>query len=125
MPVIPHGVPPFSINPPCTAGDAGLPSDSLSNDVSRVFHLIEDERHLTAHALLLSVQTRIAEWDRTQVEATATDHKNKKQKKLNKKEKAHLAAHEKKESDRIAKLKDTLKSKEAVLVKLEVCSLTV
>jgi hypothetical protein len=61
MPVIPLGVEPFEIRPPVTALDDGQPTDNLLADAQRVFHLIQDERHLTAEDLLTSVQERVAE----------------------------------------------------------------
>jgi hypothetical protein len=79
MPVIPTGIPAYQIRPPLTTGDKGEPSNStcngstssstgessILNDTRRIFDLIEDERHLTAHALLVSVQKRLEEWRST------------------------------------------------------------
>ena len=61
MPVFPPFVEPFTIRPPTTTNDEGKPGPSLSKDVERVFRLIDDERHLTAQELLVSVQERLAE----------------------------------------------------------------
>jgi hypothetical protein len=63
MPVIPDCVPKFTIRPPCTLNDDGKPSDSIYNDVLRIFKFIDDERHLTAHDILLSVEKRITSWE--------------------------------------------------------------
>jgi hypothetical protein len=49
----------FSIRPPTTTGDDGTPSTSVSKDLDRVVRLIQDERHLTAHALLEEVRKRL------------------------------------------------------------------
>jgi hypothetical protein len=68
MPVIPTGIPAYQIRPPLTTGDKGEPStgeSSILTDTRRIFDLIEDERHLTAHALLVSVQKRLEEWSNT------------------------------------------------------------
>ena len=48
----------FVIRPPTTTTDPGTPSTSLSKDVDRVLRLVEDERLLTAHKLLLNVRER-------------------------------------------------------------------
>jgi hypothetical protein len=63
MPVIPLGVKPYSIHPPCTMGDNGTPSSSLLKDIQRVLHMIDDERHLTAHTLFCTIQTRIEQFE--------------------------------------------------------------
>ena len=63
MPVIPPGIPPYHIQKPCTMGDNGQPSSSITNDVQRVLQLIDDERHLTAHALYTSILHRIQLYD--------------------------------------------------------------
>jgi hypothetical protein len=64
MPVIPPGVAPYTIHPPCTMGDTGVPSPSIVNDLQRVYNFIQDERHLTAHALYCTIQQRIRDYDR-------------------------------------------------------------
>jgi hypothetical protein len=64
MPVIPLGVKPYTIRPPCTMGDMGTPSSSLLKDIQRVLHMIDDERHLTAHTLYGTIQARIQQFDK-------------------------------------------------------------
>jgi hypothetical protein len=49
----------FAIRPPTTMGDDGTPSNSVSRDLDRVVRLVQDERHLTAHALLEEVRERL------------------------------------------------------------------
>jgi hypothetical protein len=63
MPVLPPGIPPYPIHPPCTVGDKGIPSSSITTDVQRVLNLIADERHLTAHSLYISILHRIQRYD--------------------------------------------------------------
>lgn len=65
MPVIPTGIPAYQIRPPFVAASdkCGEPSSDILIDTRRIFDLIEDERHLTAHKLLVSVQKRIKEWN--------------------------------------------------------------
>lgn len=63
MPVIPDCVPKFHIRPPSTTNDNGLPTDSISNDIKRLFSLIDDERHITAFKLLTSIRNRIVEFE--------------------------------------------------------------
>jgi hypothetical protein len=63
MPVIPECVPKFYIRPPSTTDDKGLPSDSIGNDIQRLFSLIDDERHITAYNLLTSIRNRIIEFE--------------------------------------------------------------
>eukprot|EP00521_Asterionellopsis_glacialis_P009443 CAMPEP_0195287422 /NCGR_PEP_ID=MMETSP0707-20130614/4487_1 /TAXON_ID=33640 /ORGANISM="Asterionellopsis glacialis, Strain CCMP134" /LENGTH=1087 /DNA_ID=CAMNT_0040347175 /DNA_START=103 /DNA_END=3366 /DNA_ORIENTATION=- len=48
----------YAIQPPTTQDDDGKPSSSLLKDVERILALVQDERHLIAHKLSLSVQTR-------------------------------------------------------------------
>jgi hypothetical protein len=119
MPVIPNGVTPYKIQPPCTIGDDGAPSDSLAKDTDRVFALIEDERHLTAGNLLMSVQQRIAERESLLLSQIASPKTTKKGMFNNKKEK-EVAEVREKEAAEIQQLKDFLQSKHAVLTKLEV-----
>ena len=65
MPVIPKGIPPFTIKAPLTSTDrTGAPTDDVLHDAKRVFDLIEDERHLTAMQLYKSVKTRVETWDK-------------------------------------------------------------
>jgi hypothetical protein len=63
MPVIPPGISPYHIQPPCTMGDKGLPSSSITNDLQRVLNFIQDERHLTAHSLYTTILQRIQQYD--------------------------------------------------------------
>ena len=63
MPVIPSCVPVFHIRPPSTTNDNGNPTDSLTNDIHRVFALIDDERHLTALRLLDDLCTRLDDFE--------------------------------------------------------------
>ena len=123
MPVIPHGVPAYEIRPPCTIGDDGAPSDSLTNDVDRVFLLIEDERHLTAETLLTSVHTRIADWEKRQTTESSLQMpllpKPKKGIFNGKKGKEAAVAREKKAAE-MQQLKDFLASKHSVFKTLEV-----
>jgi hypothetical protein len=65
MPVIPTGIPAYQIRPPplTTTSDKGEPSSNILTDTRRIFDLIDDERHLTAHTLLVSVQKRMQEWN--------------------------------------------------------------
>ena len=58
--------PRFRIRPPMTAGDKGIPSRSLSKDMDRVLCFIEDERHLIAHELYTSVQSRMKVFEEKQ-----------------------------------------------------------
>lgn len=51
----------FTIQPPTTTGDDGQPSNSLVEDARRVLALMEDERVLTAHALLAAIKERMHE----------------------------------------------------------------
>lgn len=48
------------IRPLSTVGDAGKPSQSVTDDLKRVLDLIEDERHLVAYDLYRSVQSRFS-----------------------------------------------------------------
>jgi len=66
MPVFVNGVPRYEIKPPGTSGDMGEATKSISADAARVFCFIEDERHLTAHALLTDVRTRLGVWQEAQ-----------------------------------------------------------
>lgn len=50
---------PIVIKPPSTGAAAASPTDSLLEDVKRVFLLIEDERHLSALSLYHSVRERL------------------------------------------------------------------
>jgi hypothetical protein len=122
MPVFPPGVPTFTILPPCTSGDTGAPSYSLSNDLDRVFMLIEDERHLTAHALLESVRERLLCWEALLQESQGSEKSNlpRKNNRMSKKEKEILAAKEKKDAEELKGIKDKLSLKQAVIDKLEV-----
>jgi len=61
MPNIPENLPPFEILPPTTSGDDGTPSSSIVGDVNRVFRFIDDERHLVAHKLFLTIRQRLLE----------------------------------------------------------------
>ena len=63
MPVIPPGIPQYHVQKPCTMGDQGIPSLSIMIDVQRVFNMIHDERHLTAHSLYTSILHRIQVYD--------------------------------------------------------------
>ena len=63
MPVHPTGIPPYHIQKPCTMGDLGTPSRSMTTDLQRVLDLIQDERHLTAHALFTTIQERIQQYN--------------------------------------------------------------
>ena len=63
MPVHPTGIPPYHIQKPCTMGDLGTPSRSMTTDLQRVLDLIQDERHLTAHALFTSIRERIQQYN--------------------------------------------------------------
>jgi hypothetical protein len=47
------------ITAPTTLADDASPSQSVYEDACRVFRLIEDERHLSAHSLYESVWERI------------------------------------------------------------------
>jgi hypothetical protein len=58
-----EGVPKFHIRPPSTTNDNGLPSDSIGNDIKRLFALIDDERHITAYKLLSSIRNRIVAFE--------------------------------------------------------------
>mmetsp|Transcript_6128 Transcript_6128/g.12285 ORF Transcript_6128/g.12285 Transcript_6128/m.12285 type:complete len:951 (+) Transcript_6128:32-2884(+) len=64
MPVIPHGIAPFTIKAPLTSTDPGQPTDNIFDDARRIFAFIEDERHLTALELHKSVMSRIMAWDK-------------------------------------------------------------
>ena len=79
MPVIPSCVPVFHIRPPSTTNDNGNPTDSLTNDIHRVFTLIDDERHLTALRLLDHLRTRLDDLENDALpEASSTYIKKKK-----------------------------------------------
>jgi hypothetical protein len=53
------GSPRFTILPPSTIQDDGSPSDSLPNDAKRLLRFIQDERHLVAGELLVTIRTRL------------------------------------------------------------------
>jgi len=63
MPVIPPGIPPYTITAPLTSGDAGEPTSSIQRDALRVLDFITDERHLTAQALHQNVVERLQAWE--------------------------------------------------------------
>ena len=46
-----------------TTNDDGTPSESCYEDSLRIFRLMEDERHLSAHAMYLNVMERINEYN--------------------------------------------------------------
>lgn len=121
MPVTPHGVPAFTIRPPCTIHDDGAPTDSLRRDADRVFLLIEDERHLTAEALLASVQERVAA---ALIEpgglSSLTLHKPKKSMFHGKRDKKEATDALEKKTAEVQQLKNFLASKSAVIHTLEV-----
>lgn len=50
---------PPRIKPPCTDAKAALPTESIYDDVQRVFDLIEDERHMSAYSLYTSALERL------------------------------------------------------------------
>lgn len=51
----------YEIKYPSTTHDDGSPSDDILNDCRRIFNFIEDERHLTAQKLHVSVMERMVE----------------------------------------------------------------
>ena len=122
MPVIPPNIPAFEIRPPCTLSDDGAPSASLTNDVTRVFNLIQDERHLTAEDLLTSVQERIAAWKSAAAAASEKEIASGKKKKKHffhsKKDREEEAAREK-EVQEMKQVQELLASKQAVIDKLK------
>lgn len=108
MPIVPPGVGAFEIQPPITSSQKdGHPTASLLRDAQRVFHLIQDERHLTAEDLLQSVEQRLA-----QHEASAPNIKGRRN--ANRaREKGRLE---------IAQVKELLADRSALLEKLKVCA---
>jgi hypothetical protein len=116
MPVISENVPPYSIRPPMTSGDKGIATSCLFKDVERVFNFIQDERHLVAHDLYLSVASRIKDFHEKQRD----DDKAKKQKNRGLfRPKAEQEAHHKKEED-ARKAKELLESNKQAIDTLEV-----
>lgn len=124
MPVIPPGVTPFHIRPACTIGDDGSPTPSVLRDAQRVLHFIDDERHLTAQKLLQSVQSRVTAYEQSTIVATQGQKPPIKAGKggflFNKKEKAAALEAANEENLEMEQVKDLLRSKHAVFVKLEV-----
>jgi hypothetical protein len=78
MPVFVSGVPRYEIKPPSTLGDKGKPTESLPEDVRRLFCLIEDERHLTALKLYEDIQRRIESWEEHQASELKSKRKKSK-----------------------------------------------
>lgn len=117
MPVIPVGVEPFVILPPVTQIDDGLPSNNLLHDAQRVFHLIQDERHLTAEVLLTSVQERVDEANRTAVQLPT--HHGFRSLFPSKAARSAKTAHERAQIE-TAQVQELLKAKAAIIDKLKV-----
>lgn len=76
MPVFVQGVPQYKILPPVTCGDHGEPTESIEKDAQRVFDLIQDERHLLAERLLLTVETRLSTFLTEKANASASKAKH-------------------------------------------------
>jgi hypothetical protein len=49
----------YRIKYPSTTNDLGAPSDDMYNDCHRILDLIDDERHLLAEKMYISVKTRL------------------------------------------------------------------
>jgi CRISPR/Cas system CMR-associated protein Cmr5 small subunit len=119
MPVIPHGIPPYTIRPPLTTDDDGKPTSSIAKDAHRVLDLIEDERHLTALALFESVRERINEW-KHMTEKKQHQHKHHKHLKSIFHVKHKESPAKQKTEHEMKSVIDLFDSKEEVLHKLEV-----
>jgi hypothetical protein len=122
MPVSVIGVPKFEIKPPSTLGDKGKPTESLPEDVRRLFCLIEDERHLTAHKLYEDIRRRIQDWEKQQ--ASESQLKRKKSKglgfSLKSNHKKEEAAAKEKKAEEMKAARDVLDSKHKEIDKLQV-----
>jgi hypothetical protein len=119
MPVFVSGVPRYEIKPPSTLGDKGKPTESLPEDVRRLFCLIDDERHLTAHKLLEDINRRIQEYHQAAFESQAKHKKSKGLSGFGKHKKEVTAAKEKKAKE-IKDAQDVLDSKHREIDKLQV-----
>jgi hypothetical protein len=128
MPVFVNGVPRYEIKPPSTLGDKGEPTEFLQEDVRRLFCLIEDERHLTAHKLLQDIQRRIQEWEKSEASAASSDGggPNAKRRRprglggFGSKHKKEVVAAKEKQDKEMKETLDVLQSKHKEIEKLEV-----
>lgn len=123
MPVFVSGVPRYEIKPPTTMGDKGKPTDSLPEDMRRLFCLIDDERHLTAHKLYEDIHRRIKDWEK--LHASESHPKHKKSKGLHvggfgSKHKKEVAAAKEKKTKEMKDAQDMLDSKHKEIDKLQV-----
>lgn len=115
----------YVIRKPTTTRDNGAPTGSLMGDTRRIFAFIQDERHLTAQKLHLSVKERVDQLDRQfQREAAgeAAPSKPKPRRGLGRRKRKKEKAEE---ADSPAKrewktVKGLLESKRTTLEKLEV-----
>jgi hypothetical protein len=119
MPVFVSGVPRYEIKAPSTLGDKGKPTESLPEDVRRLFCLIDDERHLTAHKLYEDIHRRIQEHH----QAAESHPKHKKSKGLGgfgSKHKKEFAATKEKKAKEMKDAQEMLDSKHKEIDKLQV-----
>jgi hypothetical protein len=119
MPVFVSGVPRYEIKAPSTLGDKGKPTESLPEDVRRLFCLIDDERHLTAHKLYEDIHRRIQEHH----QASESHQKHKKSKGLRgfgSKHKKEFAATKEKKAKEMKDAQEMLDSKHKEIDKLQV-----
>ena len=121
MPVIPKGIPPFSIKAPLTSQYTdGAPTESILQDAKRVFDFIEDERHLTAYELYKSVKNRIETWDRAHKQKHQRPGHGKRTFFGGKSKKTQPNANTTPEDQEYSNAKAFLQARNAQIVKLEV-----
>jgi hypothetical protein len=102
--------PRFKISRPTTVDDDGTPSDSCAEDAERIFRLIEDERHLCAHALYEDLKERI----KRPVESSTSPRRLRLRR-------SQSTRHRMEATKDTHDAKELLESKQEVLEKLEVC----
>jgi hypothetical protein len=121
MPVFVSGVPKYEIKPPTTMGDKGKPTESLPKDMLRLFCLIDDERHLTAHKLYKDIHRRIQDWEKQQASESHPKHKRSKGfGGFSLKHKKEVAAAKEKKAKEMKNAQDVLGSKHKEIDKLQV-----
>jgi hypothetical protein len=117
---------PFEIVSPVAAArsDDGQPTNSLLLDAERVFHLIQDERHLTAEDLINSVQERLDEATRAAAARLKAKGRTSVFPSANKAARSAKNARERAEHE-IARVRELLETKAATIDKLKVRPLRV
>ncbi|KAL3912378.1 MAG: hypothetical protein SGILL_006908 [Bacillariaceae sp.] len=107
------------ISPPTTIHDDAAPSESCSDDVERLFRLIEDERHLSALKLYHSIQERLNTAENSgKLDASSGTRFTLRASKLQKRQKA------KEDKADYSSAREALDKNHEILSDLEVCFMT-